>query len=113
LHPNYSFIKHQEILLQIEKIISIVGQLVPVFPKVKYKFGLDIINKLLFFGAETTLVFAILTYNLMALFSQFIQNSKVLGTLVIWAYFQKKNNKYILKLSLNMKRRGFFSGLRN
>jgi hypothetical protein len=74
-----------------------------------------------FFGTEAALIFAMLAYNLMALFRQFILNSKVQHTLstlryktfAIGAYFQKKNNKYILKLSLNMKRREWFEGLWN
>ena len=57
----------------------------------------------------------------MALFRQFLLNSKVQHTLstlryrtfTIGAYFQKINNKYTLKLSLNMKRREWFAGLWN
>ena len=57
----------------------------------------------------------------MALFRQFLLNSKVQYTLsrlryktfAIGAYFQKINNKYTLKLSFNMKRREWFEGLWN
>lgn len=74
-----------------------------------------------FFGTEAALIFAMLAYNLMALFRQFLLNSKVqhtlsslrYKTLAIGAYSQKINNKYTLKLSLNMKRREWFAGLWN
>jgi len=74
-----------------------------------------------FFGTEAALIFAMLAYNLMALFRQFILGSKVqqrLSTLryktfAIGAYFKKVNNRTILKLSLNMKRREWFEGIWN
>lgn len=89
--------------------------------ELKYDFGFDSFNMNSFFGTEAALIFAMLAYNLMALFRQFILNSKVQHTLstlryktfAIGAYFQKKNSKYILKLSLNMKRREWFEGLWN
>jgi hypothetical protein len=89
--------------------------------ELKYDFGFDSFNMQSFFGTEAALIFAMLAYNLMALFRQFILNSKVQHTLstlryktfAIGAYFQKKNDKYILRLSLNMKRREWFSGLWN
>jgi hypothetical protein len=89
--------------------------------ELKYDFGFDSFNMQSFFGTEAALIFAMLAYNLMALFRQFILNSKVQHTLstlryktfAIGAYFQKSNNKYILKLSLNMKRREWFNGLWN
>lgn len=89
--------------------------------ELKYDFGFDSFNMLSFFGTEAALIFAMIAYNLMALFRQFILNSKVQHTLstlryktfAIGAYFQKKNDKYILRLSLNMKRREWFSGLWN
>jgi len=89
--------------------------------ELKYDFGFDSFNMQSFWGTEAALTFAMLAYNLMALFRQFILNSKVQHTLstlryktfAIGAYFQKKNNKYILKLSLNMKRREWFEGLWN
>ncbi|MDX9883790.1 MAG: IS1380 family transposase [Prolixibacteraceae bacterium] len=87
--------------------------------ELKYDFGFDSFNMQSFFGTEAALIFAMLAYNLMALFRQFLLNSKVQHTLstlryrtfAIGAYFQKINNKYTLKLSLNMKRRKWFSGL--
>lgn len=89
--------------------------------ELKYDFGFDSFNMQSFFGTEAALIFAMLAYNLMALFRQFLLNSKVQHTLstlryktfAIGAYFQKTNGKYTLKLSLNMKRREWFSGLWN
>lgn len=89
--------------------------------ELKYDFGLDSFNLQSFFGTEAALIFAMLAYNLMALFRQFILNSKVQHTLstlryrtfAIGAYFQKRNGRYTLKLSLNMKRRKWFEGLWN
>ncbi|MDX9883763.1 MAG: IS1380 family transposase [Prolixibacteraceae bacterium] len=87
--------------------------------ELKYDFGFDSFNMQSFFETEAALIFAMLAYNLMALFRQFLLNSKVQHTLstlryrtfAIGAYFQKINNKYTLKLSLNLKRRKWFSGL--
>ncbi len=85
--------------------------------ELKYDFGFDSFNMQSFFGTEAILIFTMLAYNLMALFRQFLLNSKVQHTLstlryktFIGAYFQKINNKYTLKLSLNMKRRQWFEG---
>lgn len=87
--------------------------------ELKYDFGFESFNMKSFWGTEIALIFAMLAYNLMAIFRQFILNSKVQHTLstlryktfAIGAYFHKKNEKYILKLSLNMKRREWFTGL--
>lgn len=89
--------------------------------ELKYDFGFDSFNMQSFFGTEAALIFAMLAYNLMALFRQFILGSKVQHTLstlryktfAIGAYFKKENNRYILKLSLNMKRREWFEGIWN
>lgn len=89
--------------------------------ELKYDFGFDSFNMQSFFGTEAALIFAMLAYNLMALFRQFLLNSKVQHTLAtlryktfaIGAYFQKINGKYTLKLSLNRKRREWFAGLWN
>lgn len=89
--------------------------------ELKYDFGFDSFNMQSFFGTEAALQFAMLAYNLMALFRQFILNSKVQNTLstlryrtfAIGAYFQKLKGKYILKLSVNRKRREWFDGLWN
>lgn len=87
--------------------------------ELKYDFGFDSFNMQSFFGTEAALIFIMMAYNLMALFRQYILGSKVQHTLstlryktfAIGAYFQKKNDKYILRLSLNMKRREWFTGL--
>lgn len=72
-----------------------------------------------FFGTEAALTMVMVGYNLMALFRQFILNSKTQHTLstlryktfAIGAYFEKINDKYILKLALHQKRREWFPGL--
>lgn len=89
--------------------------------ELKYDFGFDSFNMNSFFATEAALTFAMIAYNLMALFRQFVMNSKVQHTLstlryktfAIAAYFEKSKDKYILKLSLNMKRREWFAGLWN
>jgi Transposase DDE domain group 1 len=89
--------------------------------ELKYDFGFDSFNMQSFWGTEAALLFSMIAYDLMALFRQFILNSKVQHTLstlryqtfAIGAYFQKHKDKYILKLSLNMKRREWFTGLWN
>lgn len=87
--------------------------------ELKYDFGFDSFNLKDFFGTEAALTIAMLAYNLMALFRQFILNSKIQHTLstlryktfAIGAYFEKVNDKYILKLALHQKRREWFTGL--
>jgi hypothetical protein len=87
--------------------------------ELKYDFGFDSFNLKDFFGTEAALTIAMLAYNLMALFRQFILNSKTqhtlstlrYKTLAIGAYFEKVNDKYILKLALHQKRREWFTGL--
>ena len=89
--------------------------------ELKYDFGFDSFNLHSFYGTEAALMFAMLAYNLMSLFRQFILSSKVQHTLstlryrtfAIGAYFKKQKQKYVLKLSLNMKRREWFTGLWN
>jgi hypothetical protein len=87
--------------------------------ELKYDFGFDSFNMQSFFGTEAALLFAMLAYNLMSLFRQFILNGTVQHTLktlryttfAIGAFFKKQKEQYILKLSLNMKRREWFTGL--
>jgi hypothetical protein len=87
--------------------------------ELKYDFGFDSFNLNDFFGTEAALTIAMLAYNLMALFRQFILNSKIQHTLstlryktfAMGAYFEKLNDKYILKLALHQKRREWFTGL--
>jgi uncharacterized membrane protein YbhN (UPF0104 family) len=67
------------------------------------------------------LTFAMIAYNLMALFRTFIlqeKTQKTLSTLryrtfAIGAYFEKINGKLVLKIALSKKRRAWFSGLWN
>ena len=87
--------------------------------ELKYDFGFDSFNRKDFFGTEAALTIAMLAYNLMALFRQFVLNSKTQHTLstlrhktfAIAAYFEKVNGKYLLKLALHQKRREWFTGL--
>jgi hypothetical protein len=87
--------------------------------ELKYDFGFDSFNMKDFYGTEAALIFAMLAYNLMSLFRQFILQGKTqqtlatlrYKTLAIGAYFEKVQDRYILKLALNLKRREWFSGL--
>jgi hypothetical protein len=87
--------------------------------ELKADFGLDSFNLKQFFGTEASLIFAMIGYNLMALFRQFILNSKVQHTLstlryktfAIGAYFEEIEGKYTLKMALTLKRREWFTGL--
>jgi len=72
-----------------------------------------------FFATEAALAFAMIAYNLMAVFRMFIlqeKTQKMLSTLryktfAISAYFEKINDKLILKIALSKKRRACFSDL--
>jgi hypothetical protein len=87
--------------------------------ELKYDFGLSSFNIQNFFGTEAALNFVMLAYNLMSLFRQFILNSRTQHTLstlryktfAIGAYLVKDGNTTVLKLSLVLKRREWFSGL--
>ncbi len=87
--------------------------------ELKYDFGFGSFNIRNFFGTEAALNFVMLAYNLMSLFRQFILNSKTQHTLstlryktfAIGAYLVKDGRRVILKLSLVLKRREWFSGL--
>lgn len=87
--------------------------------ELKYDFGFDSFNLQSFFGTEAALTFAMIAYNLMALFRTFIlqeKTQKTLSTLrfrtfAIGAYFEKVNGKLILKMALNKKRRHWFKGI--
>ena len=85
----------------------------------KYDFGFDSFNLNNFYATEAALTFAMIAYNLMALFRTFIlqeKTQKTLSTLryrtfAMGAYFEKLNDKLILKIALSKKRRAWFSGL--
>lgn len=87
--------------------------------ELKYDFGFDSFNLQSFFGTEAALTFAMIAYNLMALFRTFVlqeKTQKTLSTLryrtfAVGAYFEKVNGKLILKIALNKKRRHSFMGI--
>ncbi len=89
--------------------------------ELKYDFGFDSFNLKNFYATEAALTFAMIAYNLMALFRTFIlqeKTQKTLSTLryrtfAIGAYFEKINGKLVLKIALSKKRRAWFSGLWN
>lgn len=89
--------------------------------ELKYDFGFDSFNLKAFEGTQAALTFAMIAYNLMSLFRQFIlqgRTQQMLSTLrykafAIGAYFEQDQGRYILKLALSLKRREWFSGLWN
>lgn len=89
--------------------------------ELKYDFGFDSFNLNSFYATEAALTFVMIAYNLMALFRTFILQEKTqkrLSTLryqsfAIGAYFEKVNDKLVLKIALNKKRREWFSGIWN
>lgn len=89
--------------------------------ELKYDFGFDSFNLKDFFPTEAALTFAMIAYNLMALFRTFVLQEKTQRTLstlryrtfAVGAYFEKVNDKLVLKIALNKKRRAWFSGLWN
>jgi hypothetical protein len=89
--------------------------------ELKYDFGFDSFNLNNFYATEAALTFAMIAYNLMALFRTFIlqeKTQKTLSTLryrtfAIGAYFEELNGKLVLKIALSKKRRAWFSGLWN
>ena len=80
----------------------------------KYDFGFDSFNLKDFYATEAALTFAMIAYNLMALFRTFVlqeKTQKKLSTLryrtfVIGAYFEKINDKLVLKIALSKKKYG-------
>jgi len=89
--------------------------------ELKYDFGFDSFNLKDFYATEAALTFAMIGYNLMSLFRTFLlqeKTQKTLSTLryrtfAVGAYFTKVNDKLVLKIALNKKRRAWFSGLWN
>lgn len=87
--------------------------------ELKYDFGFDSFNLKDFYATEAALTCAMLAYNLMALFRTFVLQEKTqkrlttlrYRTFAIGAYFEKVNDKLVLKIALNRKRRAWFSGL--
>lgn len=89
--------------------------------ELKYDFGFDSFNLHNFFATEAALNMAMMAYNLMSLFRQYIMNSKTqkrlstlrFETFAIGAYLIKEGRDVILKHSLVLKRREWFTGLWN
>ncbi len=87
--------------------------------ELKYDFGADSFNVKNFSATEATMNFVMLAYNLMSLFRQVVLGSKVqpaLKTLrykvfAVGGYLTKNGNARVLKLSLAMRRREWFTGL--
>jgi len=87
--------------------------------ELKYDFGADSFNVNNFSATEATMNFVMLAYNLMSLFRQVVLGSKVQPTLktlrykvfAIGGYLTKNGNARVLKLSLAMRRREWFTGL--
>jgi hypothetical protein len=87
--------------------------------ELKYDFGADSFCQQSFYATEAALNFVMMAYNFISLFRQVILNAKVherMKTLrykvfAIGGYIIKKGNQRILKLSLAMKRREWFTGL--
>ncbi len=89
--------------------------------ELKYDFGADKFNLKNFDATEAALNWVMMAYNFISLFRQVVLNTKVeqrMKTLrykvfAIGGYMIKNGNQKILKLSLAMKRREWFSGLWN
>lgn len=87
--------------------------------ELKHDFGSDSFNLKNFYATEAALNFVMMAYNFISLFRQVVLNTKVheqMKTLrykifAIGGYITKNGNQRILKLSLAMKRRHWFSGL--
>jgi hypothetical protein len=89
--------------------------------ELKYDFGFESFNLKGFYATEAALTFAMIAYNLMSLFKQFILQEKTqrrlstlrFRTFAIGAFFEKINNQIVLKIALVKKRRKWFSSLWN
>ncbi|MBK6699571.1 MAG: transposase [Saprospiraceae bacterium] len=87
--------------------------------ELKYDFGSSSFNVNGFYATEAALNFVMIAYNIISLFRQVVLNTKVreqMKTLrykifAIGGYIIQKGNQRILKLSLDMKRREWFTGL--
>ena len=87
--------------------------------ELKYDFGADNFNVKNFSATEAVMNFVMLAYNLMSLFRQVVLGGKVQPTLktmrykvfAVGGYLTKEGNARILKLSMAMRRREWFSGL--
>ncbi|WP_240455118.1 transposase [Flavobacterium columnare] len=79
--------------------------------ELKYDFSFDSFNLKDFFPTEAALIFTMIAYNLMSLFRTFVLQEKTQKTLTtlryktfaIGAYFEKQNDRLVLKIALNKK----------
>jgi hypothetical protein len=89
--------------------------------ELKYDFGAESFNMNDFWATEAALNFVMLAYNFMSLFKHLVFSSGIqhrlttlrFNTFAIGAYFIKQGNDVILKLSLALKRREWFTGIWN
>ncbi|MFT4224764.1 transposase [Dysgonomonas sp.] len=89
--------------------------------ELKYDFGFDSFNLNDFYATEAALIFAMIAYNLMAIFRLFIIKSEVQNrlstlrfkTFAIGAYFENVDGRVILRLALHPQRRRWFETLWN
>lgn len=89
--------------------------------ELKYDFGFDSFNLKGFYATEAALTFAMIAYNLMSLFRQFIMQERTQNrlstlryrTFAIGAYFEKVKDQIVLKIALVKKRRKWFTSLWN
>jgi hypothetical protein len=87
--------------------------------ELKYDFGSDSFSLHGFYATEAALNVVMMAYNFISLFRQIVLNTKIheqMKTLrykifAIGGYIIKSGNQRILKLSLAMKRREWFTGL--
>ena len=87
--------------------------------ELKQDFGFDSFNLNGFYPTEAALTFAMIAYNLMAIFRMFVLQEKTqkhLSTLryrtfAIGAYFEKVKGKLVLRIALTKKRRNWFDSL--
>lgn len=87
--------------------------------ELKYDFGFDSFTLNDFYATEAALIFAMIAYNLMAIFRLFIIKSEVQNrlstlrfkTFAIGAYFENVDGRVILRLALYPQRRRWFETL--
>jgi hypothetical protein len=87
--------------------------------ELKYDFVSDSFNQQSFYATEAALNFVMMAYNFISLFRQVVLGKKIhqqmktlrYNVFAIGGYIVKNGNQRILKLSLAMKRREWFTGL--
>jgi hypothetical protein len=87
--------------------------------ELKYDFGSDSFSQQSFYATEATLNFVMMAYNFISLFRQIVLGKKIheqmktlrYNVFAIGGYITKNGSQRILKLSLAMKRREWFTGL--